>query len=179
MTLTDVRKFSSKKQIGTGGYSQEQSEASWELVNMQRGERATVIEKYVADQIEQWTGYQANTTRANWPWDITVHLDNKPVRVEVKSAIQRKGTEGIYVVQNIKPDLFDYIVLALVTPTGVELRWSDSLYIGDECWNKNEGRNGYNVSISVTKLQAGKYDEWLWNIEDFPGTDDLGRGLVF
>ena len=64
MTLTDVRKFSPKKQIGIGGYSQEQNEASWELVNMQRGERATIIENYVADQIEQWTGYEANTTRA-------------------------------------------------------------------------------------------------------------------
>jgi len=169
MTLTDVRKFSPKKQIGIGGYSQEQNEASWELVNMQRGERATVIEKYVADQIEQWTGYQANTTRANWPWDITVHLDNKPVRVEVKSAMQMKGQEGTYLIQGVKSDLFDYIVFALVTPTGVELRWSHRKSIAKHCRWKNEGKNGHHVSISVNKLKAGGYDEWLFHIEDFPG----------
>ena len=169
MTLTDVRKFSPKKQIGTGGYSQEKSEASWELINMQRGERATIIENYVADQIEQWTGYQANTTRANWPWDITVHLDNKPVRVEVKSAIKMKGHEYSYLIQGVKPHLFDYIVFALVTPSGVELRWSHSKSMTEECRWKTESENGYCVNISTKKLKAGGYDEWLFHIEDFPG----------
>ena len=104
--------------------------------------------------------------------DITVELENKPVRVEVKSAIYRKNKKdphltSSYLIQNIKTELFDYIFIVLVTPEGTIEKWAKSKDIKKycRCGAGHLGNNGYAVHICTNKLH--QYD-FLHDIEDFP-----------
>ena len=89
MTMSDVKRYSTDKTESR--YSATKNRAAYELSLLGRGDRATRCERFIADQIEHKTGYSCSLTRPNWEWDITVELENKPVRVEVKSAIYRKN----------------------------------------------------------------------------------------
>ena len=168
MTLADVRKFSPENKIGKGGYSKEKNAAAWELVNLGRTDRATRIEYFIASEIEERSGYDCSITKPNAPWDITVNLEDKPVRIEVKSAIQKKGQECAYNIQNVKPYLFDYIFIVLITPEGTRVGWAYSEDVESLCFCKNENCNGYSIHLSTRKWDRGEYDDWLFDIDDFP-----------
>ena len=166
MTLADVRKFAPHN--SNESYSPEASEASWELVNLDRTDRAERIERFIADQIERRSGYKATATQQNWPWDITVDLEDKSVRIEVKSALRHKGNEQTYSLQNIKYHLFDYIFMVLITPKGTRFGWAYSKDIRKMCRYLTEGVSGYSININLRKLDRGEYDNWLHDIDDFP-----------
>jgi hypothetical protein len=166
MTLADVRKFAPHN--ANEIYSPEKSAASWELVNLDRNDRATRIERFIADQIERRSGYKATATQNDWPWDITVDLEHGPVKIEVKSALRKKGYESQYQLQNIKPNLFNYIFLVLITPDGIRMSWAESEKVRNMCRYKIEGISGYSIFININKWNRGEYDDWLFDIEDFP-----------
>tara|TARA_Y100000004_G_scaffold140228_1_gene159307 strand:- start:20 stop:538 length:519 start_codon:yes stop_codon:yes gene_type:complete len=168
MTLADVRKFSPENKIGKGGYSKEKNAAAWELVNLERVDRATRIEKFIANEIEDLSGYDCFITIPSAPWDITVNLEDNPVKIEVKSAIQTKGQECTYKVYNIKPRLFDYLFIVLITPEGTRVGWAYSEDVENMCFYKNEHCNGYAFCLNTRKWDRGEYDDWLFDIEDFP-----------
>jgi hypothetical protein len=167
MTLSDVRKFAPENKTGKGGYSKQKNAASWELVNLERTDRATRIEHFIASEIEERSGYDCSVTRSNAPWDITVNLEDRPVRIEVKSAIQIKGQECQYSIKNVKPDLFDYLFIVLVTPEGIRVAWANTHDIRLMCRYKNEHCNGYAISLNTRRWDLLEYD-WLYDIEDFP-----------
>tara|TARA_S200002703_G_scaffold146256_1_gene141153 strand:+ start:628 stop:1146 length:519 start_codon:yes stop_codon:yes gene_type:complete len=170
MTMSDVKRYSTDKTESR--YSATKNRAAYELSLLGRGDRATRCERFIADQIEHKTGYSCSLTRPNWEWDITVELENKPVRVEVKSAIYRKNKKdphltSSYLIQNIKTELFDYIFIVLVTPEGTIEKWAKSKDIKKycRCGAGHLGNNGYAVHICTNKLH--QYD-FLHDIEDFP-----------
>ena len=168
MTMSDVTRYAvspTKSQ-----YSATKNQASYELSLLGRSDRATRCEHFIADQIEHKTGYSCFLTRPNWEWDITVELENKPVRIEVKSALYQKFKKypqhtSCYLVQNVKPELFDYIFIVLITPEGTIEKWAKSKDIQKYCRSVYEGHNGYQISINTNKLD--EYD-FLHDIEDFP-----------
>jgi len=168
MTLTDVRKFAPENKIGNGSYSKQKSAAAWELVNLDRNDRAERIERFIADHIERRSGYKATTTQQNCHWDITVDLEHGPVKIEVKSALRKKGHEKQYYLQNIKPHLFNYVFLVLITPDGIRIGWAHSKKIRNMCRYKIEGLCGYSISVNIDKWDRGEYDDWIFDIEDFP-----------
>jgi hypothetical protein len=168
MTIADVRKFAPENKIGKGSYSQTKSPASWELVHLDRNDRAERIERFIADHIERRSGYKATTTQQNCHWDITADLECGPVKIEVKSALRMKGNEKTYVLQNIKPHLFEYLFLVLITPEGVRMGWANSEEIAELCSWKTERASGYSITVNLDKWESGEYDDWLFDIEDFP-----------
>ena len=168
MTMSDVTRYAVNKTESQ--YSATKNQATYELSLLGTLDRATRCERFIADQIEHKTGYSCSLTRPNWEWDITVELENKPVRIEVKSALYQKLKKypqrtSCYLVQNVKPELFDYIFIVLVTPEGTIEKWAKSKDIKKYCRWASEGNNGYGISINTNKLY--KYD-FLRDIEDFP-----------
>jgi|TARA_B100000085_G_C18407283_1_gene457121 hypothetical protein len=168
MTMSDVTRYAVNKTESQ--YSATKNQATYELSLLGTLDRATRCERFIADQIEHKTGYSCSLTRPNWEWDITVELENKPVRIEVKSALYQKLKKypqrtSCYLVQNVKPELFDYIFIVLITPEGTIEKWAKSKDIQKYCRWGCEGNNGYQMSISTSKMD--KYD-FLHDIEDFP-----------
>jgi hypothetical protein len=170
MTVNDVARYATDK--AESQYTAAKNQAAYELSLLGRGDRATRCERFIADQIEYKTGYSCSLTRPNWEWDITVELQNKPVRIEVKSAIYKKNKKdpnrtSDYLIQNIKAELFDYIFIVLVTPEGTIEKWAKSKDIKKHCrcTAGSLGNNGYAIHISTNKLH--EYD-FLHDIEDFP-----------
>ena len=168
MTMSDVTRYAVDKTESQ--YSATKNQATYELSLLGRTDRATRCEHFIAEQIQHKTGYSSFLTRTNWEWDITVELENKPVRIEVKSALYSKDKNSplrtnIYKIQNVKPHLFDYIFIVLITPEGTIEKWAKSKDIEKYCRWANEGNNGYNININTNKLD--KYD-FLHGVEDFP-----------
>ena len=166
MTMNDVKRYATDKAESL--YSVSKNRAAYELSLLGRIDRATRCENFIADQIEHKTGYQCKITRPNWEWDITVELENKPVRIEVKSALYQKMKKTphlttSYQIANVKPELFDYIFIVLITPKGTIEKWAKSKDIKQHCWYRH--CNGYSISINTNKLD--QYD-FLHDIEDFP-----------
>tara|TARA_Y100001951_G_C11116955_1_gene170642 strand:- start:18 stop:536 length:519 start_codon:yes stop_codon:yes gene_type:complete len=168
MTLADVRKYAPENKIGKGGYSKRKNAVAWELVNLGTMDRATRIEKYIAEQIEEKTGYSAHVTNPTCSWDITVDLEDYPVKIEVKSAMQQKGCEGNYNILNVKYYFFDYLFIVLVTPEGVRIGWAYTKDIKRMCLYRTEHSNGYAFSLNTRKWDRGEYKDWLFDIDDFP-----------
>ena len=168
MTLSDVRKFAPNTKFGACGYSKEKSAVSWELLHLGRIDRATRIENFIANEIQERSGYDCYVTAPSCSWDITANLENKPVKIEVKSSLLKQGVEASYVIQNVKYKMFDYLFIVLVTPEGTRVGWAYSKDIRDLCCDKTENCNGYSISISTRKWDDGCYDEWL-----FDGMDDI------
>lgn len=167
MTLSDVRRHASNATTSNGDYSEQKDAAAWELFNLDRIDRATRIERFIAEQIEKRSGYDCTITRPNWEWDITVNLEDKPVKVEVKSSIQKKGFAGAYQIANVKPWLFDYLFVVLVTPEGTKVAWAKSSDVSKFCTTKTENCNGYMLNLNIKKFERGAYP-WLRDISDFP-----------
>jgi len=168
MTMNDVARYANDKT--ESHYSAAKNQASYELSLLGRTDRATRCEHFIADQIEHKTGYPCKLTRPNWEWDITVELNNKPVRIEVKSALYQKNKiyphlDTTYRIQNVKPELFDYIFIVLVTPEGTVEKWAKSKDIKKYCRYDHRGCNGYSLCVNINKLH--QYD-FLHDIEDFP-----------
>jgi len=168
MTMNDVTRYAVTKTESQ--YSVAKNQATYELSLLDTLDRSTRCERFIADQIEHKTGYSCSLTRPNWEWDITVELENKPVRIEVKSALYQKlkrypHLTATYQIQNVKPELFDYIFIVLVTPEGTIEKWAKSKDIKKYCRQCSEGNNGYQMSITTSKMD--KYD-FLHDIEDFP-----------
>tara|TARA_R100001244_G_C5133492_1_gene126348 strand:- start:166 stop:684 length:519 start_codon:yes stop_codon:yes gene_type:complete len=168
MTLSDVRKFAPSNKNVKGVYSKEKSVAAWELLNLGRTDRATRIEHFIANEVQERSGYDCHVTAHTCSWDITANLDDKPVKIEVKSALQSKGTECQYQIQNVKSNLFDYLFIVLVTPEGTRVGWAYSKDIRKMCRYKTEHCNGYTLSINARKWDRGEYEDWLHDIDDFP-----------
>jgi len=150
-------------------YSAAKNKVAFELSLLDSVSRGTILERIIAEKIEFHTGYTANVTAHRAAWDITVDLEDKPVRIEVKSALvaKTKNTKNpAYRFQNIKPEHFSYLFFALVTPDGVEIYWTTK-----KDYKQNAacsyGNNGFTTNIAYEKLMSGGY-YWLNDIEDFP-----------
>lgn len=163
MTMTDVARYATDKPERQ--YSPNRNQAAYELSLLGRTDRATRIEKFIAREIEFKTGYNCNLTQPNWEWDITVALESKPVRIEVKSALHATTNPNTYNVQNIKPDNFDYLFIVLVTPDGTVERWAKADDVRKHCKGRTRHCNGFSISIYASKIDD---IEWLHRIEDFP-----------
>ena len=168
MTMSDVTRYAVDKTESQ--YSATKNQATYELSLLGRTDRATRCEHFIADQIEHKTGYQCKLTRPNWEWDITVELENKPVRVEVKSALYQKNKKlphltSKYLIANVKPELFDYIFIVLVTPEGTIEKWAKSKDIKTYCKCSTRHCNGYSLCINSNKIDEYHF---LHDIDDFP-----------
>ena len=168
MTLSDVRKFAPNTKFEQTGYSQERSAVSWELKKLGRIDRATRIERFIANEIQERSGYDCYVTAPSCSWDITANLEDKPVKIEVKSSLLKQGVEASYVIQNVKYKMFDYLFIVLVTPEGTRVGWAYSKDIRKMCRYLTEGVSGYSININLRKLDRGEYDNWLHDIDDFP-----------
>ena len=162
--LADVRRHTIKSATMKHEYSPRKNRASWELYNEGRVERALTLERIVAEMIEDQTGYECQALRGNQDWDITVNLEDKPVRVEVKSAILKCGQgRSSYSIQNVKPDEFDYMFIVLVTPDEIILKWAAVKDIRKVCRNRTYHCNGYALTVNTNNIPKYYHD-----LEDFP-----------
>ena len=167
ITLTDVRRHTAPK-LQDDRYTRDKSEVSFELSIMSRLERATVLESIVAEKVEHHTGYKSTVTAPTAAWDITVDLDDKPVRVEVKSSII--GKQGwtkyrtvSFLFTNIKPPNFDYLFLVFMGEYGIEIKWCTTEDICDFFSCHTRHCNGYALSCTPSTLP-----DFLQDLEDFP-----------
>lgn len=181
MSLADVRKFSPANSNTKTGYSQDKNEAAWELVNLTPFDRATRIEKFIANELQRRSGYKCHLTKPNAAWDITVELDHKPVRIEVKSSVKAREYDS-YTLHNIKPELFDFLFIVLITPEGTRVAWCDSNDLQNLCRCRTAHCNGYQLNINTNKwdnilsdpeadiipFEPDNIHEYLHDIEEFP-----------
>ena len=177
ITLADIRKHESP-QSKDSRYSPEDNQVSFELSLMSSIERGEIFEAIIAERIQKHTGYQATQTVHRAHWDITVNLDDSPVRIEVKSSLMGKGEwnkhkRAQFLLQNIKPDNFDYLFIVLIKKNDVMIKWCTAddmqLYFDDNL--TNEQTNGYNVSIveNRQRVKSSALDlDMFYDLEDFP-----------
>ena len=89
LSIQDIHRHSN---IVESIYSPNKDSAAFELSLMTCMERGLVIEKWVAEFINDYTGYKTSLTVPNAAWDITMDMQDKPVRIEVKSSMVRAKT---------------------------------------------------------------------------------------
>ena len=161
ITLEDIQRHdeASKKTL----YCPKKNEASFKLSKMGSQKRSEQLERVIAEKIEHHTGYEANALRGNQAWDITVNLDDKPVRIEVKSALHTPNWATSYSMQNIKPKNFDYIFMVLVTPEDVIVKWASVKDIKKACKGRKRHANGFLIMVNENNIP-----DYLYDLEDFP-----------
>ena len=162
ITLEDLQRHDEEASQSTL-YSPQKNEASYKLYRMSSLKRSEQLERVIAEKIEHHTGYESNALRGNQAWDITVNLDDSPVRIEVKSSTCTRHCPTHYGLQNIKPKNFDYMFMVLVTPEDVIVKWASVKDVKKACKNKNRHANGFYVSVNVNNIPNYFYD-----LEDFP-----------
>jgi hypothetical protein len=162
ITLEDIQRHDEEGNKQTL-YCPKKSEASFRLSKMSSLKRGTQLERVIAEKIEHHTGYESNALRGNQAWDITVNLDDNPVRIEVKSALHHPHCVTSYQMQNIKPKNFDYIFFVLVTPEDIIVKWASVKDVKKACKNKNRHANGFAISINENSIP-----DYLYDLEDFP-----------
>ena len=162
ITLEDIQRHDEEGNKQTL-YCPKKSEASFKLSKMTSLKRGTQLERVIAEKIEHHTGYESNALRGNQAWDITVNLDDNPVRVEVKSALYHSQAPTSYQMQNIKPKNFDYIFFVLVTPEDVIVKWTSVKDMKKVCKSRNRNANGFSVCINKNSIP-----DYLYDLEDFP-----------
>jgi len=161
ITLEDIQRHdeASKKTL----YCPKKNEASFKLSKMGSRKRGEQLERVIAEKIEHHTGYEANALRGNQAWDITVNLDDKPVRIEVKSALHTPNWATSYSMQNIKPKNFDYIFMVLITPEDVIVKWASVKDIKKACKGRKRHANGFQIMVNENNIP-----DYLYDLEDFP-----------
>ena len=162
ITLEDIQRHDEEANQKTH-YCPKKNEASFKLSKMSSLKRGTQLERVIAEKIEHHTGYECNALRGNGAWDITVNLDDSPVRVEVKSALLSQRSVTSYHMQNIKPKNFDYIFMVLVTPEDVIVKWASVKDIKKVCKGLNRQSNGFSIFVRENSIP-----DYLYDLEDFP-----------
>ena len=162
ITLEDIQRHDEEGNKQTL-YCPKKSEASFKLSKMGSRKRGEQLERVIAEKIEHHTGYEANALRGNQAWDITVNLDDNPVRVEVKSALYSSNCATSYQMQNIKPKNFDYIFFVLVTPEDIIVKWTSVKDMKKVCKRRKRNANGFSISICENSIP-----DYLYDLEDFP-----------
>jgi len=162
LSIQDIQRHSN---IVESIYSPNKDSAAFELSLMKCMERGLVIEKWVAEFINDYTGYRTSLTVPNAAWDITMDMQDKPVRIEVKSSMVRAKTNSLNFF-GVKPDSFEYIFFGFVMPTGIQIKWATVEGVKEYCKGRKYGRAGYTVIIN----DADNWDEfdWMYDLEDFP-----------
>jgi hypothetical protein len=164
ITLQDIKRYSNGKTESL--YSADKDEAAYELSLMGRTERGTICERWIANYITENTGYNANVTAPTHAWDITVDLNDKPVRVEVKSSLAQlnRSTSAVrYLHKAVSPEHFDYIFFVWVKPEGVAIKWAHAHELQAFCDSKTK----YPLGYSISSIHEDWHD-WMHDIEDFP-----------
>ena len=164
ITLQDIKRYSNGKTESL--YSPDKDEAAYELSLMGRTERGTICERWIADYITKNTGYRASVTAPTHAWDITVDLDDKPVRVEVKSSLaQLNKSTGVvrYLHKAVSPEHFDYVFFVWVKPEGIAIKWAHVSDLQAFCDTKRKHPLGYAISSPQEE-----WHDWMHDIEDFP-----------
>lgn len=162
ITLEDIQRHDEEENKRTL-YCPKKSEASFKLSKMSSQKRGTQLERIIAEKIEHHTGYECNALRGTQAWDITVNLDDSPVRVEVKSALYSSSCATSYQMQNIKPKNFDYIFFVLVTPEDIIVKWTSVKDMKKVCKHRKRNANGFSISICENSIP-----DYLYDLEDFP-----------
>ena len=166
ITFEDIQRHDEEENQKTL-YCPKRNEASFKLSKMGRQKRGTQLERVIAEKIEHHTGYECNALRGNQAWDITVNLDDSPVRIEVKSALYKPHRNSqncsSYLMQNIKPKNFDYIFMVLVTPEDVIVKWTSVKDMKKVCKGRKRNANGFAISICENSIP-----DYLYDLEDFP-----------
>ena len=94
-------------------YSPNKSEVSYELSAMAAKDRGEIIEVMIADYLND-CGVDASI-HPHKAYDIDMYHGGRHVKIEVKSAMKAKKLNQ-YKFQNIKPELFDLLIIAFVDP---------------------------------------------------------------
>tara|TARA_R110001583_G_scaffold18145_1_gene72599 strand:- start:1595 stop:2101 length:507 start_codon:yes stop_codon:yes gene_type:complete len=166
ITMQDIRRHDNKTTNHDSLYCPKKNKAAYEMSIMEGKKRPDMIEGVICDKIQEH-GYRAHTNPPNHPWDITVSLDDKPVRVEVKSALHSgRIYDTSYSMQNIKPKNFDYLFIVLVTPNGTIIKWAYGEDIKNIVKQRTRHANGFQLNIHKDKIPDCFYD-----FDDFPYGD--------
>lgn len=75
-------------------------------------------------------------------------LLNKIFRVEVKCATMRSDT-GTYIIQKIKPEYFDILIMVFVAPDRQEIKWSTQEHVYNWTKDKARGVEGYSIVFNT------------------------------
>ena len=161
--MHDIRRNSKETQEKVSPYCPNKSKAAHTLSLMDRTERGEIIEGCVAHMIQEKTGYQATVTMHNAAWDITVDIPDRPVRVEVKSALLNSSTGRGYNFMGIKFENFDYLVVVFVTPRGTIEKWATKEDLQEFFSDKKRRGNGYTLGTSPHTIP-----DFFQEMEDFP-----------
>jgi len=162
ITLEDIQRHDEEANQKTL-YCPKKNEGSFKLSKMSGLKRSEQLERIISEKIEYHTGYECNALRGNQAWDITVNLDDNPVRIEVKSALYAAKCSTSYQMQNIKPKNFDYIFFVLVMPEDIIVKWASVKDIKKACKGRKRNANGFGICINKNSIP-----DYLYDLEDFP-----------
>lgn len=166
ISINDIRRFETETTPKAEAYSPRKDRAAWELATMDVTPRGSLCERIIADQIEQTTGIPTRALEGNGDYDVMVGLDNRPVRVEVKSCICNKKAWTNFQAENytiaaVKPELFDFLFAIKIRPYGVEVKWCHTSDL--QGWiTQKRGQQGYRLPIT-------NWPDFFYDLEDFPG----------
>jgi hypothetical protein len=157
--LNEAKKFVKKKNaMDYPYYSPEYSEVSYDLCTQSKTERSDNIEALVMKLFDR-AGYDLDKKGGtNQRYDLWAGTE----KIEVKSSlaakcVTRKGqVYYTYTFPGVKPQCFDRLVLAYVTPYGVDFRilTKRSVYARICNGELKRGREGYSI-------RHGKYSKMI------------------
>ena len=168
ITMDDIARYHTPKHSKSIKFNPELNRAMWEISQLVTSERGDICEHVIAREIEHKTGYKTTVTSKKCEYDIAVALEDRAVRVEVKSSLF--NSLGKFQFQGIKLEregrsyrAFDFLFLVFLHPTGTTVKWCTR----DDIYNR----------VSHTKSNGGKFQlglrlenipSFFQDLEDFP-----------
>lgn len=147
-----IEELQSAKSSGHNLFSPERSRLAYEFSLMTGCERGVCAERMLYNRLAN-DGFDVTHIGGSNSYDILLSGD-KDYRIEVKLATYgmlyqtpKKKYYG-YSFRNIKPDLFDYLFLILVTPDGLLVKWTDVESVKYYTCDKRESVNGYTMTAN-------------------------------
>tara|TARA_Y100000004_G_C8718187_1_gene328915 strand:+ start:109 stop:627 length:519 start_codon:yes stop_codon:yes gene_type:complete len=169
ITMDDIAQYHTPKAEKPIQFNPELNRAMWELTQLSSEERGDICEHVIAREIEHKTGYKTTVTSKKCEYDIAVALEDRAVKVEVKSALF--NSQGTFNFQGLTLEregrsyrAFDFLFCVFLHPTGTTVKWCmrDDVYD----WIKHTKSSGGKFSFQGLRLH--KLPDFLRDLEDFP-----------
>lgn len=119
-------------------FSMSRNPVSYSMAMMNNKDKGQHIEMMMYNRLLS-SGFEAEYVGGRY--DI---LLNKLFRVEVKCATARSDS-GTYIIQKMKPEYFDILIMVFVAPDRQEIKWSTQENVYNWAKDKARGVEGYSI----------------------------------
>ena len=167
--MEDIAQYHTPKAAKPVQFNPELNRAMWELTQLSNEERGDICEQVIARDIEHHTGYKTTVTSKKCEYDIAVALEDRAVKVEVKSALFNSNGTFNFCSINLEREgrpyrAFDFLFCVFLHPTGSTIKWCTR----DEVYDRVRHTTGRGGKFQFQGLQLHKLPSFLRDLEDFP-----------